>query len=137
MAVSLPGIKKIGFVECSKLAPQLMNKSIAGLPISVDSPVTDIPFTGDASCDASNAPQNNGRLEKSTVSFITTMELPTNDNLAFVVECANGRKYIIGRKEAPFPLVSVTRKSGTPGGDASSNYVEVSLSQIKSLLEVI
>lgn len=134
--ISLPGIFKIGFLECSKLAPQLALKSIAGVPIAILTEITDVIFSGDATCEAVSDNDNNGRSEKTTLKFTTTQKIPDNSPLAFVVECVNGQKFLVGAKERPYPIVKITNNTGTATGNASAYSVEITHSAVKSLLSV-
>lgn len=134
--LSLPGILKIGFLECSKLSPQLTLKSLSDVPIAVFSEIIYVNFYGEPTCDAVNNNDCNGRVEKSTLKFITTDKIPDNKPLAFVVHCVNGAKYLIGTKEPPYPVVKISTETGKTGGDASAYSVEITYSSIKSLLSV-
>lgn len=133
-AVSLPGIFRIGFLECSKLSPQLAFKSIAGIPIAILTDITDIDFSGTPSCDAVSDYDNNGRIEKTTLKFTTTQKIPENTPLAFVVQCVNGHNYLVGARERPFPIVKITTDTGTASGNVAAYSVVITHSAIKSLL---
>lgn len=135
--LSLPGIFKIGFLECSKLAPQLALKSIAGVPIAILTDITNIKFSGEPTCEAVSDINNNGRVEKTTLKFVTTQKIPDNLHLAFVVQCVNGENYIMGAKEPPFPIIKITKVTGTASGDVSAFSVEITHTAIKSLLPIV
>lgn len=135
--LSLPGIRKIGFLECSKLSSQMMMKSIAGVPIAILTDIVNVIFSGEPTCVSVDDNDNNGRAEKSTLKFTTTQEIPNDKPIAFVVQCVNGKSYIIGTKERPFPIVKITNNTGTASGDVSSFSVEISHIAIKSLLSVV
>lgn len=132
--ISLPGIFKIGFLECSKLSPQLALKSIAGVPIAILTEITDVIFSGEPTCEAVRDSDNNGRLEKTSLKFTTTQKIPDDHPLAFVVQCVNGEKFIVGAKERPFPIIKITNNTGTASGNISAYSVEITHSSIKSLL---
>lgn len=134
--ISLPGIFKIGFLECSKLAPQLALKSIAGVPIAILTEITDVIFWGEATCEAVSDNDNNGKSEKTTLKFTTTQKIPDNCPLAFVIQCVNGQKFLVGAKERPYPIVKITNNTGTASGNASAYSVEITHSAVKSLLSV-
>ncbi|MBE6311305.1 MAG: hypothetical protein E7080_09680 [Bacteroidales bacterium] len=134
--ISLPGIFKIGFLECSKLSSHLALKSIAGVPIAILTEITDIIFSGEPTCEAVSDNDNNGRSEKTTLKFTTTQKIPDDRPLAFVVQCVNGRKSLIGAKERPYPIVKITTATGTASGNISAYSVEITHSAIKSLLSV-
>lgn len=133
---SLPGIFKIGFLECSKLAPQLALKSIAGVPIAILTDITNVIFSGLPTCEAVNDNDNNGRSEKTTLKFTTTQKIPEVRPLAFVIHCVNGQIFLVGSKERPYPIIKITNNTGTASGSVSAYSVEITHSAIKSLLSV-
>lgn len=133
---SLPGIFKIGFLECSKLSPQLAMKSISGIPIAVLTDIVNVQFSGEPTCEAVSDNDNNGRIEKTTLKFTTTQNLTVDKPVAFVVQCVNGKKYLIGSKEPPYPILKITNDTGKPSGNVSAYSVEITHSAIKSLLLV-
>lgn len=109
MKQSLPGIKAISYVECSKLTPNIQAKFMAGIPIAVYSPTTHIIIYGDASCETDTSYDNNIHVEKTEVKFRTTDVLPLDVNIAFVIEDVE-KKYIVGTAEAPYPVVECTHE---------------------------
>lgn len=134
--VSLPGIYKIGFLECSKLSPRMMMKSMAGVPIAVFTDIVNVVFSGEPTCEAADDNDNNGRSEKTTLKFTTTQVITTDTPIAFVIRCVNGKSYLIGTKERPFPMIKITNNTGTASGDVSSFSVEITHIALKSLLSV-
>lgn len=134
-SVSYPGIKRIGYLPTSMLSPQLMLKSIAGIPIAVFSDVTFISYHGEPICEISNSYKGGGRLEEITLSFSTSVDIPTDVPLAFVVETINGKKYLIGAQEKPHPVISITTTTGSSSKSATTS-VEITYKAQKSLLEV-
>lgn len=133
---SLPGIFKIGFLECEKLSPQLALKSMADLPVAILTDVVNVIFYGTPTCDAISDGDNNGRSEKTTLKFLTSQTIPTDTHIAFVIQCINGQNYIIGAKEAPFPIVKIETSTGSIDGNPSVFSVEVTHMALKSLLSV-
>lgn len=135
--LSLPSIAKIGYVKCESLSPQLELKAIAKVPVAIFSEITDIVFSNEPTCKAVSEVDSNGRFQKTTLEFTTTQELPTDEHIAFIIQCVNGKKFLIGTKERPFPVVKISDDTGTRSGNAASSYVEVSHSAIKSLLPIV
>ena len=129
--ISLPGIFKIGFLECSNLSPQLELKAIAGVPIAILTDITDVIFSGEPTCEAVSENDNNGRIEKTSLKFFDDRPL------AFTVQCVNGKKFLVGAKERPFPILKITTDTGTTSGNVAAYSVEITHSAIKSLLPVI
>lgn len=70
--------------------------------------------------------------------FISTAEvLPLHDQIGFVVTDQNGKSYLIGAKEEPFPVVTLTIDFGIPEGDPACNIYDIEHSALKSLVECI
>ena len=107
------------------------------MPVAVYAGTTPITFYGTPSCDTVSEYENKGRLEKATLKFSTLDELPTAYPVAFVVTTANGRSYLIGAMERPFPVVKVEERTGVPGNESAVKSVTVTLSAHKSLVPCI
>lgn len=110
MMQSLHSIRYIGFVPCNLLPPDILLKHLSGMPVAVFASTTPIEHYGDASCEAVSEYDNGSSLEKTTLQFTTTDEIPRNQELAFVIEDVQGKSYIIGQKEPPFPMVEIETK---------------------------
>ena len=48
---------------------------------------------------------NNDTLEKVKLSFSTTSQLPAHEHLAFVIQTVDGKQYLIGTADKPFPVI--------------------------------
>lgn len=107
MTQSLPSICYIGYLHCSELPPDILNKYLAGMLIAINASPTPIEIYGDASCEAVSEYDNGSRLEKTTLQFSTADEVPECQDLAFVVKDVQGKEYVIGQKESPFPTVEI------------------------------
>ena len=135
--LSLPGIKKIGYIKADVLPRLLVKKALANIPIAILTGITYIDFTGEPSCKAVSNEENNGRLEECTLSFSSTQNIPTDWHIAFVIQCVNGKNYLIGSRELPAPRVKISNDTGTRSGNAALSTVEISHIGRKALLEVI
>ena len=133
MKQALPGIIRIGYVECQLLPDDIMLRALSGTPIGIYTTITDVCFIGDATCDTEVSIDNNSQVEKATLTFRTLDELPIAKHLAFVIFTIQGDIYIIGTKELPYPTVKITSTTGTPDGEPSVRKYEVSLAIKKSL----
>ena len=80
MKQSLPGIKSVGYVDCSLLPGDLALKALAGIPSSLDAQPTMISLDGIATCEVSSKDDNNYQVEKATLSF-SAVERFTNSQL--------------------------------------------------------
>lgn len=131
MKQSLPGIKAISYIPCQLLSPNIMEKFRAGVPIAVFSDSTPIEHYGDASCEAESEYIGGGYFEKTSLQFNTTTEILQKQELAFVVTDVNGKSYLIGCKEAPFPIVNISTKVNN---ENNTYEVKVSFQRQKSLI---
>ncbi len=131
----LPGIRRIQVVDCNLLPPNVALKSEANLPISILADTVEISFIGNPQCERNSENDNNSTSEKTTLEFLTVEEFPFyKGNFAFIITCVSRESYLIGAREAPFPIVNVKQKTGTPSGDSAGYEVEVSFIAIKSLI---
>lgn len=106
MKTSLPGIKFIGYLPCKDLPLFILQKHLAGIPVSIYSTATPVDFFTNASCEATQEHDNGVVLEKTILQFSTTLNLPYGIPLAFVVKDVNDKTYVIGTHEAPFPTIT-------------------------------
>ena len=72
-----------------------------------------------------------GYSEKTVLEFNTTDDLRHYPPLAFVVTDADGQSYIIGTKEAPYPIMEITQ---TVDKEVHVNTVKVTFTRPKSLV---
>ena len=133
---SLPGIKTIAYCYAQWLESDLELLSLSGVPINISAPLTNIPTSGEPTCECTHTNQNNGSNEKVALSFRSRFLIPSGEYLAFVVIDANDQAYIIGTKEEPHPLVSRTQSFGTPGGDPSTFRYEITHASVKALIPI-
>lgn len=134
MKQSLPGIKAISFVPCHLLSPNIVEKYRAGVPIGVFSLTTPIEHYGNASCEAESEYIGGGYFEKTSLEFTTTDEIQQMPELAFVVTDVHDKSYLIGVKEAPFPIVNITTKVDN---QTDISDVKVIFSRQKSLIPCV
>ena len=130
---SLPGICFVGYVDCNRLQRHSELKAQVGLPVAVFADIIPVNYAGVPTCECQSDYDNNGRLEKTTLKFVTTDRLQDLRRVAFVIKDCNGKAYIIGHREPPFPIIKWTKATGTPGGDSSAITVEITLFAHKSL----
>lgn len=69
--------------------------------------------------------------EKTSMEFTTTDEIPNYQELAFIVTSAEGRSYVIGQREHPFPIVEISEKIND---DTNIKEVKVTFTRLKSLI---
>ena len=131
MKQSLPNITAIYYVPCTSLVPNITEKYRAGLPVGIFPLPAAIEHFGNASCEAEQEYDNGGYSEKTVLQFTTTDDLNHYPPLAFVVTDADGQSYIIGTKEAPYPIVEITK---TIDKEVHVNTVKVTFTRPKSLV---
>lgn len=136
LAQSLPGIVFIGVVDCAKLQPNLREMSAAGLVVAAHTSITAVPFDN-ASCECASEPSHGEPIETATLKFRTTSLLDTDIQMGFVITSVNGDSFLIGAAEPPYPMVSFTRKTGTPGGSPAAWEIEVKAVGRRTLLPCV
>ena len=134
MHQSLPYIINIYIVPCASLVPDITEKFRAGLPVVIFPFPTPIEHFTNASCEAEQEYDNGGYSEKSVLQFSTTEDISQYPPLAFVVTDANGQSYIIGTKEAPYPIIEINR---TIDKELNVNTVKVTFTRRKSLVPCV
>jgi hypothetical protein len=132
-----PGIAHIFYAKCEDLPKNLMQRGLIGLPVAVLATCTEIKFFGEATLSWSGTQTNGRTQEKSTLKFSTNTALPLDVPLAFVVQFANGEKYLIGTQEKKHPAINYTETSGKLSGDAKLRSYEVTHLAVKSVLKCV
>ena len=131
MKQSLPNITAIDYVPCASLIPNITEKYRAGLPVAIFPLPSPIEHYGNASCEAEQEYVDGGYSEKTVLQFTTTDDLSHYPALAFVVTDADGQSYVIGTKEAPYPIMEITQ---TIDKEVHVNTVKVTFTRPKSLV---
>ena len=134
MKQSLPNITAIFYVPCASLIPNITEKYRAGLPVAIFPLPSSIEHYGNASCEAEQEYDNGGYSEKTVLQFTTTDDLSHYPALAFVVTDADGQSYVIGTKEAPYPIMEITQ---TIDKEVHVNTVKVTFTRRKSLVPCV
>ena len=137
MKVALPSITKIAYLPCSELSHDIQLRYKVKMPVAVYAGTTPVKFFDTPTCEAVMEYENKGRVEHTTLKFSTLDELPTAYPVAFVVTTANGRSYLIGAMERPFPVVKIESTTGAPDGDAATDKVTVTFSAPKALVPCV
>ena len=131
--LSLPGIQQVWYISRSGLPDDVVYRSVAGIPISLEVVPDEIALKGEAVCEVEQSYNNNSYIEKAKLTFLTLDDVPTDQHPAFVIRTVNDEYYAIGAKERPYPTVKITRSTGQPDGDTSVRKYEVSFSAKKAL----
>ena len=123
--MNLPGITRICCLPCSCLQPAVALKAEIGIPVGVFSSLRNVRFYGNPEVSCKSKRENNGYSYETSLSFFTDEWLDVASPLAFVLETAQGKHYLIGTKEENYPIVEQERLTGTPSGDSAGVSVEV------------
>ena len=136
MKQSLPGIVAISYIECSELPKNIEMRSLAGIPVAIYGNLTGVCFSGNPTCITESEYDSHAQSERTTLTFVSTCELPVRRRLAFVVQDVNGRNYLIGHLEAPHPTIRCTGSLGTPSEEKAGYTYEVTLIGRKALVPI-
>ena len=128
---SLPNIIKVFTIPCASLAPNIVEKYMAGLPVGVYPLPTEVEQYGTGSVEAANELDDGTYYEKTVLQVSTAEEIDNRTPMAFVVMDAQEKYFFIGAKEALYPMVEIT-KGVSP--DANVNEIKVTFSRKKSLI---
>ena len=118
-------------IPCASLAPNVVEKYMAGLLVGVYPLPREVEQYGTGACEAANELDDGTYYEKTVLQFSTAEEITNTTPLAFVIMDAQENYYLIGAKENPYPIVEIT-KGVSP--DANVNGIKVTFSRRKSLI---
>ena len=136
MKQSLPGITAIDYIECSSLPDNLEMKAMVGIPIGIFVSMTEVPFSGMPTCVTDSDYDSHAQVERSVLTFQSTEDLPIRGCLAFIIRDANGKHWLMGHKEAPYPVIKRTQHLGVPESEKAGYIYEVTLIGRKALVPV-
>ena len=133
----LPGVKKIGWLDCRHLQDHVSLRAICNMSVSV---MTDIHFIAefeDASCECSTKKEGPGPQDTASLKFRTNEWIPDNGYLAFVVTAPDNKSYLIGSKERPFAVMECQHSTGDPSADAAGYESAIKHVAIKSMIPCV
>ena len=128
---SLPHIIKVFVVPCANLVPNVVEKYLAGIPVGVYPLPTEVEQYGTGSCEAENALDDGTYYEKTILQFSTAEEITNTTPLAFVIMDAQENYYLIGAREAPYPIIEIAKAVST---ESNVNNIKVTFTRRKSLI---
>ena len=131
MKQSLPGITAVAILPYSSVPLFAMEKAIAGIPVGIMAKPAYVTLYGIASYESESEYDNASYLEKVTLQFETTDSIDTSSPLAFVIHDANRRTFLIGCREAPFPVIE---KNKSNDNERNISKVKVSFTRRKALI---
>ena len=131
--LSLPGIQQVWYILRDYLPDDVVYRSVAGIPITLQEQPISITMKGEAVCEVEQSYDNNSYIEKAKLTFLTLDDMPLDQHPAFVIRTVNDEYYVIGSKERPYPTLKITHSTGQPEGDTSVRKYEVSFTAKKAL----
>lgn len=132
----MPGIIAVRWIKASQLSSHLMEKFIAGLPIAIGTPGTELELVDAASASSLSSVENNGLVCKAELEFKTLDTVPRDEDIAWAVQDADENWWLIGTRESYYPTVVISTSAGTPGGDPAVSTVKVTHTAKIALLPV-
>ena len=131
MRQPLPNIVKVFAIPCTSLAPNIVEKYKAGLPVGVYPLPTEVEQYGTGSVEAVNELDEGVYYEKTTLQFSTVEDIDNTTPTAFVVMDAQENYFLIGAQEASYPIVAINRNIAN---ENNISEVKVTFSRKKSLI---
>lgn len=120
----IPGIVKVGYFDCSYMPdlhlPVWPEEIYTGI-------VTYVELVEPGSVSVEHKFSALGSDVKSKLEFASSEEIPVSGRLAFLIEDAGGRKYIVGNCLPHCGVISKSAQINLPSGKASVNYYSFSV----------
>lgn len=132
----LPGIRAIGWIDCRMLSPNAALYKIVGQPFPVTTDIHPIDFFDEPDCTCSSEKVNGQRVYTANLSFLCATELH-DIPIGFVVTDVEGRSFLIGGKEQPWPKCNPTKRTGQTAGDAAGVLYEIEHKSIGTLIPCV
>jgi hypothetical protein len=133
----LPGISAIYRLDCKSLLENVALRGICNLPVPVLTALTRVEAFDEAECQCKTQRNGGSNQDTASLKFLSDTLLPQHVTIGFVVTDLNGKSFLIGAKEPPFPQIKVTRRCGSPAGDAAGYMYEVEHTAIKTLIPCV
>lgn len=130
----LPGIKSIGWVDCSFLPENIALCAICDMSIALICLVHNIDFFGDPTCECTTKKEAGSIQQTVSLKFSSNQDLPRGIDFGFVIVDTNNQKYLIGTKEPPYTSIEIQKSTGTPSGNNTSKNFEVKHCALRTLI---
>ena len=89
---SLPGIKRLSYINAKELASDLQAHALSGAPVWITQQQTEIPFTGESTCACTRNNEHGASNESVELTFESLLPLPEHIPLAFAGVISSGRE---------------------------------------------
>ena len=133
----LPGVRAVGWVDCLRLPKRVDLHGICGSQVAVLTDIHTVEFFDEPDCRCVTEKDGGGYTDTATLKFHAAELLPIHRKLGFVVTDVNGRSYLIGSQEPPFPTVKAEMLCGAPDGDGAGFQYEIKHVAIKSMVPCV
>ena len=130
----LPGVKEIGWVKSEHLLKNISLRGISMMPVPILSDIHKVLFFDEPTCECVTEKDGGNSIDTAKLKFSSEELLPLKEHLAFVVTAIDGKSYIIGAHETPFPVVKLTVSFGSSNGEGAGYIYEITHKAIKSLV---
>lgn len=131
----LPGVKAVHWLDCQHLPQRVDLHGICRMPVAVLTALSAVGLFDDAECVCTTEREGGAYKDTATLKFLTHELLPVHRKLGFVVTSVEGKSFLIGSKEPPFPQIKVEHRCGLPDGDSAGYFYEITHVALKSLVE--
>ena len=108
MKQSLPGIKNISILPCAGIPQHVMAKCLSDIPVGLSCSASKLDIYPEASLEVESDYTNGDYHENLTLKFTSTTKIPKSRKMALVVTDVEGKNYLIGTKERPYPVIEYT-----------------------------
>lgn len=117
--------------------PAIEHRGLVGLPVTVFARLSKIEFGGEPLLEVTTERVGRLDVETATLKFKAAKWADADEikkGSSFVIETPDGDFWLLGRREAPAPLVKFSRTTGSPSGDAAVCSFEVKYTAMKALV---
>lgn len=135
--VILPGVRRIGYVDCTKLQRRVDLHRICQTVIPILTEITEVFFFDEPTCSRKTEVNGADITETSTLKFVSATLLPIHLPLGFVVLDQNDQCWLIGQKEHPRPKLKVDMRCGFPDGDGGGFEYEITHISLRTLIKCV
>ena len=134
---TLPGVKSVGWIDCDQLLQHVDLRHICRMPIPILTTIHPIDLENEAECSCTTIPDGRRFADTATLKFLSHSLIAIHLRLGFVIEDVNGKTYLIGSHEKPFPQVKIDMRCGLPSDDGAGFHYEVTHVAIRTMVPCI
>lgn len=132
--LSLPGIRRIGWVEAKFLPDNIVMHDIVGLPVLILTEINDIDFFGVSSCVCKSNMDEGTVSQTATLKFKSMQIIDDRRDIAFIVTDMNGDNYLIGNSKPPFAKIHFEKSTGQPDSEPAVIEYEITHCNVRTMV---